>query len=170
MASIPANGQHSIIAERVELNVTDSATNAAGDQFEQLYSCTFRGEHKEGGTPFGDDEHWSYATGSMMFDFSCWSSPALLTRLRTAYNFLNGALPLRFYHVKYYTVAGGTTAKWVNFSGRIKSLSWSLQGGPETLMPVACSVRIQGANFTTAGGLPSFESTAHNLPADGLAT
>jgi len=165
MASIPANGQHAVVGQTVELHVTSGATNAEGDQFEQLYSHTFRGGHGENTSPFGVREHYAYGRGGMMFDFSCWASDTLLERLRTAYNFTtgdSGTLPLRYYHLKYTTIQGGATYKYVNFSGRIKDLTWSRQGSMETLTPVACSVRLQDANYTSLGQLPDFDAAAYN--------
>lgn len=158
MASIPGTNTQ-IVVEKVELDVTSGEANAAGDTFEELYSWTFRSDHPEAVTQYGEGSRASYARGGQMFDFSCWASRDLESRLSAAYNFGSGPggqLPLRFYHLKYYTDAGGSTPSYANFSGRIKSLSTSGQGGGETRVAVACTVRLQDADYILRTSRPTF--------------
>ena len=161
MASVPASADYSLVARSVALDVTSAETNAAGDTYEQLFSWNLRGSHPESEVPFGAGSSYSYGRGSFEFDFSVWASETLAERVEAAYKFgsgRSGQLPLRFYHLKYWTDQGGSTPKYINFSARIKSLAVSRQGGQESLVAVACSTRLQNANYQTAGDPPDLNA------------
>lgn len=147
--------------------------------FTELYSWSINESIERTVTPFGSGQHISYASAPMDFSFACWGSHDLSDRLERAFgrskvktaDATRDAVPkLSRFHLKIVTEASlaesaeADRVHYLNFTGRIRSLATSRQGGQGARVAIACSVDLQDENYIATTQLAPIPAT---VPGDG---
>ena len=160
MADVPSATQLNqfLVASKCFLNVADD--NSAGDTYTELQSWGLRGSHNEAVSSYTLREQYDYARGGMEFDFTMAATTAAINHLLTRYSFGSGSTgSLTVYHwrVEYYTVGGGTTPQYLNFTGRLKAFNVNRAGGGSGAVTASGTIRLQDDNGL--GIVPTSETT-----------